>query len=71
MDQLVKVTGVITRRTGVFPQLSTVYYDCMPCGNRMGPFMQHSEVDTVKPHRCPFCDGKGPFQVNMQHTVYR
>jgi len=37
LDGLVKVSGVITRRSGVFPQLKLAYYDCIKCKSIMGP----------------------------------
>ncbi|KAL3821899.1 hypothetical protein ACHAXA_008433 [Cyclostephanos tholiformis] len=38
LDGLVKVSGVITRRSGVFPQLKLAYYDCMRCKFTTGPY---------------------------------
>lgn len=70
LNCLVKVSGVVTRRTGVFPQLKLVKYDCVKCGYTMGPFAQNSEHE-VKPMACPQCQSKGPFQVNTSETVYR
>lgn len=40
LGNLIKVTGVVTRRTGVFPQLKVVSFDCGRCGSTMGPFPQ-------------------------------
>ena len=72
LGNLIKVRGVVTRRTGVFPQLSIVYYDCGACGNRMGPFAQQSGGDKeVKPARCGACSARGPFSVNASETVYQ
>ncbi|OBZ68105.1 DNA replication licensing factor mcm2 [Grifola frondosa] len=48
LNNLVRVSGVVTRRTGVFPQLKE-----------------------VKISYCPNCEGKGPFSVNSEQTVYR
>eukprot|EP00985_Skeletonema_marinoi_P033812 scaffold42256_cov153-Skeletonema_marinoi.AAC.1 len=38
LDGLVKVSGVLTRRSGVFPQLKLAFYDCIKCKSVMGPF---------------------------------
>jgi DNA replication licensing factor MCM2 len=38
LDGLVKVSGVITRRSGVFPQLKLAYYDCIRCKFTTGPY---------------------------------
>ena len=68
---LVKVSGVVTRRTDVYPQLESVRYDCVKCGYVMGPFLQRGHKDEVRPVKCPQCDSKGPFRLNVQETIYR
>ncbi|CAO3611186.1 unnamed protein product [Cunninghamella echinulata] len=70
LNCLIQVSGVVTRRTGVFPQLKWVKYNCGKCNQLLGPFYQdiHNEI---KIHTCPGCQSKGPFIVNMEQTVYR
>jgi len=70
LNCLVRVSGVVTRRTGVFPQLKWVKYNCGRCDQLLGPFYQdiHNEI---KLQVCPHCGGKGPFNLNTQQTVYR
>ncbi|KAI7904580.1 MCM2/3/5 family-domain-containing protein [Cokeromyces recurvatus] len=70
LNCLVRVSGVVTRRTGVFPQLKWVKYNCGKCSALLGPFYQdiHNEI---KINTCPSCQSKGPFHVNMEQTVYR
>ncbi|KAM5543152.1 hypothetical protein V8D89_003026 [Ganoderma adspersum] len=70
LNTLVRVAGVVTRRTGVFPQLKYVKFDCRKCGAVLGPFYQDSTRE-VKISYCPNCEGKGPFSVNSEQTVYR
>ena len=70
LHQLVRTTGVVTRRTGVFPQLQEVCFTCEKCGFVMGPFHQ-STNEEVKPGSCPNCQSKGPFSLNTEGTVYR
>lgn len=70
LNGLVKIAGVVTRRTGVFPQLAQVKYDCLKCGFTMGPFYQNSEHE-VKPGSCPDCQSLGPFSINVEQTLYR
>lgn len=70
LDCLVRVTGVVTRRSGVFPQLKYVKFDCTKCGMTLGPFPQDSSVE-VKISFCQFCQSKGPFNLNAEQTVYR
>ena len=40
---LVKVCGVVTRRTGVFPQLKISHFNCGKCGSVIGPFSNVSD----------------------------
>ncbi|CAK0754965.1 hypothetical protein CVIRNUC_002337 [Coccomyxa viridis] len=70
LNKMVHTAGVVTRRTGVFPQLQQVKFDCLKCGYVLGPFFQNAEGE-VKPNNCPQCQGKGPFAVNVQQTIYR
>jgi DNA replication licensing factor MCM2 len=70
LDRLVRVTGVVTRRTGVFPQLKYVKFDCGKCGETLGPFFQDANQE-VRISFCSNCAGKGPFTVNSEQTVYR
>ncbi|KAF1984439.1 MCM2/3/5 family protein [Aulographum hederae CBS 113979] len=70
LNCLVRVSGVVTRRTGVFPQLKYVKFDCTKCGVILGPFPQDSNVE-VKVSFCQNCQSKGPFTLNSEKTVYR
>ncbi|CAK5281579.1 unnamed protein product [Mycena citricolor] len=73
LNNLVRVTGVVTRRSGVFPQLKYVKFDCKKCGAVLGPFYQDAtrEATEVKISFCGRCESKGPFPVNSEQTVYR
>lgn len=70
LNCLVQVSGVVTRRSGVFPQLKYVKFDCTKCGTTLGPFSQESNVE-VKVSFCQNCQSKGPFTLNSEKTVYR
>ncbi|GMI89841.1 MINICHROMOSOME MAINTENANCE 2 [Hibiscus trionum] len=70
LNTMVRIGGVVTRRSGVFPQLQQVKYDCNKCGAILGPFFQNSYSE-VKVGSCPECQSKGPFTVNVEQTVYR
>ncbi|KAA8906125.1 MCM2/3/5 family-domain-containing protein [Sphaerosporella brunnea] len=70
LNALVRVRGVVTRRTGVFPQLKYVRFDCTKCGTTLGPFQQESNVE-VKISFCQNCQSRGPFTLNSEKTVYR
>lgn len=70
LNCLVRVSGVVTRRSGVFPQLKYVKFDCGKCGMTLGPFPQDSNVE-VKISYCQWCQSRGPFMLNSEKTVYR
>ncbi|KAF2722292.1 MCM-domain-containing protein [Polychaeton citri CBS 116435] len=70
LNSMVRVTGVVTRRTGVFPQLKYVKFDCTKCGVTLGPFAQDSHSE-VKLSFCQNCQSRGPFTLNSEKTVYR
>lgn len=70
LNSLVRVSGVVTRRSGVFPQLKYVKFDCGKCGTVLGPFFQDT-MKEVKISFCAKCEARGPFTVNSEQTVYR
>ncbi|KAJ1566043.1 MCM DNA helicase complex subunit [Nowakowskiella sp. JEL0078] len=70
LNTLIRVPGVVTRRTGVFPQLKYVKYDCVKCGAVLGPYYQEATSE-IKIGNCPDCQSKGPFNVNAEQTIYR
>lgn len=61
---------MVTSCTGVLPQLSMVKYNCNKCNFVLGPFSQ-SQNQEVKPGSCPECQSVGPFEVNMEETIYQ
>jgi DNA replication licensing factor MCM2 len=86
LDRLVRVNGVVTRRSSVYPQLKLAYYDCMKCKEVLGPYrveessiMSSSGPDGSakdaatlhQPSSCPSCESTGPFRLNASRTQYR
>jgi len=69
LNQLVRTNGVITSSTSVLPQLSMIKYNCLKCNFLLGPFYQSLEKE-VKPQTCPECQSAGPFELNMEQTIY-
>jgi DNA replication licensing factor MCM2 len=75
LDKLVKVHGVVTRRSSVYPQLSIAYYTCIGCKRTQGPF----RVDGVgsnlaslsHPDNCPNCENGGHFKLHPSLSEYR
>ncbi|KAH0992122.1 hypothetical protein GBA52_003605 [Prunus armeniaca] len=68
LNTMIRIGGVVTRRSGVFPQLQEVKYDCNKCGAILGPFLQKSYSE-VKVGSCPECQSKGPFRVNIEQLA--
>eukprot|EP01105_Mastigella_eilhardi_P013455 TRINITY_DN3069_c0_g1_i2.p1 TRINITY_DN3069_c0_g1~~TRINITY_DN3069_c0_g1_i2.p1 ORF type:complete len:714 (+),score=177.13 TRINITY_DN3069_c0_g1_i2:858-2999(+) len=69
-NHLVRVTGVVTRRTSIYPQLQVAKYTCGQCGAVIGPFAC-SQDGRVEVGCCTNCMGKGPFTLNAECAVYR
>ncbi|BHF72097.1 MCM DNA helicase complex subunit [Sparganum proliferum] len=70
LNQLVRTCGVVTSATSVMPQLSLVKYNCVKCSCILGPFVQNQGSE-VKPSTCPDCQSGGPFEINIEQTVYK
>ncbi|EEP75327.1 DNA replication licensing factor mcm2 [Uncinocarpus reesii 1704] len=71
LNCLVCVTGVVTRRTSVFPQLKYIMFNCTKCGVTLGPFEQQDSSSELKISYCQNCQGRGPFTLNSVKTEYR
>lgn len=60
LDGLVKVHGVITRRSSVYPQLQMAYYRCSSCKSPQGPFRVEgygqNAAAAYAPDECPRCE---------------
>eukprot|EP00966_Prymnesium_polylepis_P156296 3610887-Prymnesium_polylepis.1 len=70
MGCLVKVTGVVTRRSAVFPQLKICKYNCQNCGYILGPYTVNGAETKMQGVQCPSCHHKGPYSLNHEQTVY-
>ncbi|KAF7678814.1 DNA replication licensing factor MCM2 [Astathelohania contejeani] len=69
LNTLIRVGGVVTRRSGVFPLLSIVKYTCGQCKAVFGPFTVDREEH--RPSSCLQCQARGPFMVNSSETIYK
>jgi len=70
LNALIKVSGVVTRRTAVYPQLKMVKFKCTKCGYSMGPFTQ-PDGKPISINSCISCTSNGPFNLDMEETVYQ
>jgi len=59
--KLIRICGVVTRRTTVYPKIKTAYYNCMACNALQGPFDVDDSLhlDTATSYTpslsCPTC----------------
>lgn len=74
LDNLVKVHGVVTRRSTVYPQLSIAYYSCLGCKRIQGPFrvdgVGSSLANTHEPDSCSNCEN-AHFKLHPSLSQYR
>eukprot|EP00977_Amphora_coffeiformis_P017256 scaffold5533_cov159-Amphora_coffeaeformis.AAC.12 len=73
LDCLVKVNGVVTRRSTVYPQLQMAYYLCQGCKGVQGPFRVEGvgrDAKPAEPEACPNCDFP-QFRLHPNLCVYR
>ena len=85
LENLVRVQGVVTRRSSVYPQLKLAFYDCIKCRTTLGPYrIDEASVTTSsgpegikdaatlhQPSLCSACESEGPFRLNTTQTTYR
>lgn len=43
LNALIKIRGVVTKRTGVFPELRQMWFRCSKCSDLKGPLYHNSE----------------------------
>lgn len=70
LNQLIKIKGVITKRTNVFPQLKVIMFYCTKCGEKKGPFYYNGSND-INLGACLICQANGPFKIETEGTIYR
>ena len=71
IGHMIKLRGVITKRTSVYPKLKTAYFNCVKCGEKNGPFNYNSVDDQIIIGSCPVCQSNGPYTLDTQETIYR
>lgn len=72
LNALIKIRGVVTKRTGVFPELIEMYYRCSKCSDIKGPIFHHSENDPKQfLGQCTFCQSRGPYLLDATKSLYR
>lgn len=69
LNTLIRVAGVVTKRTAVYPQLNLVKYLCLKCGGSIGPFVQDLERE-INVNKCANCQSKGPFKLDTEQVSF-
>ena len=67
LNCLVRVSGVITRRSGVFPELLHAIYNCSGCGFKSAPFDAKLRA---KPTVCPRGCEMPSFKINQAASIF-
>ena len=72
LNGLIRVSGVVTKRSTVFPQLKAVCYNCQSCGLLVGPFRTLEGGFENRPGMCPGCQTAGgqAFKINHAKSEY-
>lgn len=68
LNALIKIRGVITKRTGIHPQMRKVFFFCGKCGERKGPIYV-TDMEEVKKGTCFRCHGSD-FKLDSAVTEY-
>lgn len=68
LNALIKIKGVITKRTGIYPQMKKVFFFCK-CGERKGPIYLSANNETQLGN-CYRCHSTGPFMLDYAETEY-
>lgn len=71
IGHMVKLRGVLTKRTSVYPKLKSAFFICTKCGEKNGPFNYNNVNDDIIIGSCPVCQSNGPYTLDSQETVYR
>ena len=72
LNSLIKIRGVVTKRSGVLPELSKMFFRCA-CGDVKGPIYHSQSVHEAKQFigQCVLCQANGPYVLDEMSTVYR
>lgn len=73
LNALIKIRGVVTKRTGVFPELTEMFYRCNSCGDLKGPFIHQNNQDPKSflgsCYRCQ--GGNQSYSLEQSKCIYR
>lgn len=70
LNTLIKVSGVVTRRSGVFPHLRMVKLTCEKCKRTQSPMSTTSKAPEKSITSCTDCGSRGPFTVDSEQSLF-
>ncbi|TPX51574.1 hypothetical protein SeMB42_g01863 [Synchytrium endobioticum] len=70
LNTLICTAGVVTRRTGVFPQLRYVKFQCKRCGF-ITNLVPQDPTQEIKIQTCSDCQAKNSMKIFTEQTIYR
>jgi DNA replication licensing factor MCM2 len=68
LDNLIRVRGVVTKRSTVYPQMKKAMFICKKCGDKKGPFYLNGAK--IEIGSCLICQSNGPYEIDQVETVY-
>ena len=72
IGHLIKIKGVITKRTNVYPKLRVAYFACVKCGEENGPFYFNTlDEQQIIIGSCPVCQSNGPYTQISEKCLFR
>jgi DNA replication licensing factor MCM2 len=71
LDCLIKIGGVVTRRSAVYPQMQLSYYICQTCQKTQGPYRNESVGPAYVPSECSTCEQATTFKLHPTLSKYR
>lgn len=71
IGHLIKIKGVVTKRSVVYPKLKIAFFTCVKCGERNGPFNIGSSIQELNIGSCPVCQANGPYKKEQDLCIYR
>eukprot|EP00347_Sterkiella_histriomuscorum_P014795 403359496 len=71
LNALIKIKGVVTKRSCVYPELNKMYFKCQ-CGDLKGPIL-HNNAREPRQYlgQCVMCQSNGPYTLDESKTLYR
>jgi DNA replication licensing factor MCM2 len=70
LDSLIRIRGVVTKRSTVFPALKKAFFLCTKCGDKKGPFFVNGS-NQIDIGSCIICQSNGPYERDEVETVYK